>query len=1519
MAAPGGGGFGGVDGAGGTGTGGKIRSRRYHQSLVRAPYSRGRPQPGQQGIIGRVTDTVKNIVPGWLQKYFNKETSASDRVQDAPDPDSQHTEHEENTIDPGHQIYIDDDPTVDGRVTPDRVRLEEEPSTSRFSLSMPDVLTRPSLHRANLNFNLLDSPALHCQPSTSSAFPNSSSGFSLVKEIKDSTSQHDDDNISTTSGFSSRASDKDVAVPRNVNAPPLWSPEADRSNTLSHNSSSAKKPAFNLSTFGALSPAPLRLQVKAKPANNETRGVISYAARRILQSLDKMSSPLADAKKIPSISSLYPSERILLDNSEISTKKRKVDSPYPPSRGLVTPKSILVSPKVSSYIKPSLTQSGLVNASRRRLQSGQVKEPKRNLASEAPQTASPPESFSYPMSSTPAANGLTSRGGGKMMRERNAHYTTKPVEDVLEEPVLPDVPLPLCIASLPSFNFSISTAASPVIAAKPTDGKTANLTNTQFTFSSPIVKSTESNAQSPGSSVGFTFSAPAVKVWSQPNTADNKVSATSSPAKSLLNNLGAKKEEEYEGFCKPAKTLKEGSVLDILKGPGFSSSSPTTNSLGKSKSPLTKPASKVAAGESNKHAIGIWQCDACFLENRASVNKCAACSTSKDKPAGPLKRPSSSEQSGIQKSPAPAPVFQGFGEKFKVAAGTWECDTCLVQNKPDVSKCVACDTPKPGAEPKSVLLMPPVTKSAVTPQFGLSASFQFDDKFKRPVGSWECTVCCVQNKAEDVKCIACASEKSGSSPSQNKSLASEPPKTTGLLDQFKKPSGSWDCDVCLVQNQANASKCIACESAKPGSKPELKGFAAPALSTGSTAPSFMFGLPASISTGEQKLGISTESTPATNAPVIGFSFPKVAGDFKFGVPSFATKATDEKKDAGLFSGGTVASSNPVPTGFQFGKSFAASANKEVADKSATIIGVSLGMTPSTVAPATKENSAGSGLQNQLLKDKSSLTVPFGTKELGEKKDEAPIAGFSFGKIEQTKDAASTSFVFGKKDEQTDSTTTGAPSLLFGKKSEGDQPKPFVFGKPEQTKDSSSTPATFAFGVSNPAEKDADQIGKPGFSFGSQPATTATESGASKQTFSFLTSDTSSGSQNSSAVSSTPVNSTNVFSSAAPMTTPTVSSGLFGNPTPSGTPSNSGNVFGNTGPSGAQSGPGSLFGSIVPTSTASSSTSVFGSAGALNAATSSALFSSTTPASATSSTSMFGSAAPANSSCTSVFGNTAPASTSSIVFGGTASVNTSANSSNLFGNSGTAVNPTGPFLFGQSSTTTSGSVFGAPAESKSSFVFSASENKPVTATSTAASATPFVFGASSTSTVSATPSFNFGAANTSNTAGTNASPFIFGNSAPSAPTGLPASNPVPAFGQGATQSTTPAFGASASTSLFPTGTQSATGFGSVSSSVQPPMFGQQATQPNFGSSAAPPAGSSFQFGNTNPNSNFGFATGGSSGVFTFGSNSVGTAAQSTAPSGFTFNQPPAFNLGTNGRNAPASSISTRKIKTARRRK
>lgn len=49
------------------------------------------------------------------------------------------------------------------------------------------------------------------------------------------------------------------------------------------------------------------------------------------------------------------------------------------------------------------------------------------------------------------------------------------------------------------------------------------------------------------------------------------------------------------------------------------------------------------------------------------------------------------------------------------------------------------------------------------------------------------------------------------------------------LDKFKKPEGSWDCEVCLVQNKADATKCVACESTKPGTKPELKGKVLPCV------------------------------------------------------------------------------------------------------------------------------------------------------------------------------------------------------------------------------------------------------------------------------------------------------------------------------------------------------------------------------------------------------------------------------------------------------------------------------------------------------------------------------------------------------------------------------------------------------------------------------------------------------------------------------------------------------------------
>jgi hypothetical protein len=69
-------------------------------------------------------------------------------------------------------------------------------------------------------------------------------------------------------------------------------------------------------------------------------------------------------------------------------------------------------------------------------------------------------------------------------------------------------------------------------------------------------------------------------------------------------------------------------------------------------------------------------------------------------------------------------------------------------------------------------------------------------KFKPAAGSWECEVCLVQNKSDDNKCVACQTPKP--------------------LKFFKHPPGDWVCDTCLVNNKASAVNCVACNYVRPG-------------------------------------------------------------------------------------------------------------------------------------------------------------------------------------------------------------------------------------------------------------------------------------------------------------------------------------------------------------------------------------------------------------------------------------------------------------------------------------------------------------------------------------------------------------------------------------------------------------------------------------------------------------------------------------------------------------------------------
>ncbi|XP_066847262.1 nuclear pore complex protein Nup153-like [Anser cygnoides] len=329
-----------------------------------------------------MTETVKNIVLAWLQKYFNKrEEECVDRNESA---------NQEETPVNYHHDYADEDTIIDERFTPEPARISRrEPSTSRSALNFPVALTRPSLRLSHLNYTMLDSPVPPCQPSTSSIFGIGSPRLSFIKEIEDSTSEKDDDNISTTSDSSSRASAEDVAVLKNTSSSLLWPTEAERTHSLSqHSAASSKKPAFSLSAFGGLCPAcgsmsvfkekqlgfspfypgktayggaaarsrqpktePYRAQKRAK-ARQETvrpRATLSTAARCILEAVEKLSSPL------------LPPDIDKPDITDFQSKRRKLESQNafePPSvKRLVTPTVNHQPMRYTRYSEPSPTST----------------------------------------------------------------------------------------------------------------------------------------------------------------------------------------------------------------------------------------------------------------------------------------------------------------------------------------------------------------------------------------------------------------------------------------------------------------------------------------------------------------------------------------------------------------------------------------------------------------------------------------------------------------------------------------------------------------------------------------------------------------------------------------------------------------------------------------------------------------------------------------------------------------------------------------------------------------------------------------------------------------------------------------------------------------------------------------------------------------------------------------------------------------------------------------------------------
>ncbi|XP_069053739.1 E3 SUMO-protein ligase RanBP2 isoform X2 [Lepisosteus oculatus] len=257
---------------------------------------------------------------------------------------------------------------------------------------------------------------------------------------------------------------------------------------------------------------------------------------------------------------------------------------------------------------------------------------------------------------------------------------------------------------------------------------------------------------------------------------------------------------------------------------------------------------------------GEWDCSVCYVRNTASAVLCVACQTSnpnaKAQPGtkspmeaakeftmsapgsfkfgfgkdaskvtssagfgaqfGSLQMPTTFNfGSCTETSKAPIPV--GFGAQFDKKPGQWDCDVCAVRNEACVSQCIACNSRNP-ANQATV----PAPAAATPSQFNFGVNSNkttsvitagFGDKFSKKDGEWDCDMCLVRNTSSAVKCVSCQTPNPNSKADSTKSSAFG---QSGFEAPFVK-EGQWDCESCLVRNEASNTKCLSCQTARKGS------------------------------------------------------------------------------------------------------------------------------------------------------------------------------------------------------------------------------------------------------------------------------------------------------------------------------------------------------------------------------------------------------------------------------------------------------------------------------------------------------------------------------------------------------------------------------------------------------------------------------------------------------------------------------------------------------------------------------
>ncbi|XP_066542548.1 E3 SUMO-protein ligase RanBP2 isoform X1 [Hoplias malabaricus] len=157
-------------------------------------------------------------------------------------------------------------------------------------------------------------------------------------------------------------------------------------------------------------------------------------------------------------------------------------------------------------------------------------------------------------------------------------------------------------------------------------------------------------------------------------------------------------------------------------------------------------------------------------------------------------------------TPSTFSFASGFGAQFSKKSGQWDCPTCAVRNESFTSTCVACQASNPSSKTIAV---------AETVKSSRSLGFSFGsglEKFAKKAGQWDCDTCLVRNDATAIKCISCQT------PFNSGKNEMAPQSSLAL---FGKKEGQWDCDTCLVRNEGTSTRCVSCQEPNKSAKMSL--------------------------------------------------------------------------------------------------------------------------------------------------------------------------------------------------------------------------------------------------------------------------------------------------------------------------------------------------------------------------------------------------------------------------------------------------------------------------------------------------------------------------------------------------------------------------------------------------------------------------------------------------------------------------------------------------------------------------